>query len=339
MPPMTDTLPGAVSRSLLEMGFRSPGGGGFQAEALTGGVASDIWRVETDKGPVCVKSARARLKVAQRWEVPVIRNAYEVDWFRTAATVAPDAVPRILGHDPGRGLFVMEYLDPARYRVWKALLRDGEVDPSVALAVARILVSIHRGTAGDPEVAGRFQTDDLFFAIRPEPYLLATATRNPDVAERLHELADTTMRNKKALVHGDISPKNILVGPRGPVILDAECAWYGDPAFDLAFCLNHLLLKCLWRPAAMAEYLHCFDAMAAAYVRDVDWEPAVAIEARTAHLLPGLLLGRIDGKSPVEYITDDVQRGLVRSVARPLLLAPCNRLDDVRNAWVAALGR
>ncbi len=59
-------------------------------------------------------------------------------------------------------------------------------------------------------------------------------------------LSAGTLAAKIALVHGDVSPKKVPAGPRGPVFLDAECAWYGDPAFDLAFCLNHLLLKCLW---------------------------------------------------------------------------------------------
>ena len=63
-----------------------------------------------------------------------------------------------------------------------------------------------------------------------------------------------------------MSPKNILVGPDGPIFLDAECAWYGDPAFDLAFCLNHMLLKCLAVPAAAPAFLDCFDALACAYL-------------------------------------------------------------------------
>lgn len=319
------------------MGFESPAGNDFPAEPLSGGVASDIWKVETDRGTVCVKSARARLKVAQRWEVPVARNAYEVAWFRTAAEAVPDAVPRILGHDAERGLFVMEYLEPGRYRVWKHLLRDGEVDTRVAASVARILGAIHRHTAGDEDVARRFATDDIFFALRPEPYLLATAARNPDVAGRLRQLADITMRTKRALVHGDVSPKNILIGERGPILLDAECAWYGDPAFDLAFCLNHLLLKCLWRPAAAGRFLDCFDVMATTYTGMVGWEPPGEFELRAAHLLPGLLLGRVDGKSPVEYVTDDAQRDLVRSVAGQLLLKPRERLRDVRKAWASAL--
>src|SRR5947208_5851567 len=100
-------------------------------------------------------------------------------------------------------------------------------------------------------------------------------------------LVATTQANKKALVHGDVSPKNILAGPHGPVFLDAECAWYGDPAFDLAFCLNHLLLKCLWVPQATARFLGSFDALAGAYLSQTGWEKPDGLEARAAALLPG----------------------------------------------------
>jgi aminoglycoside phosphotransferase (APT) family kinase protein len=140
-------------------------------------------------------------------------------------------------------------------------------------------------------------------------------------------------------VHGDVSPKNILCGPDGPVFLDAECAWWGDPAFDLAFCLNHLLLKCLWVPSARAGLMACFDAMATTYLRHVTWEAAATLEARAAQLLPGLLLARVDGKSPVEYITTETARDTVRSVASFLLLNPPDRLADVALAWDQELSR
>ena len=140
-------------------------------------------------------------------------------------------------------------------------------------------------------------------------------------------------QTKLALVHGDVSPKNILVGPQGPVFLDAECAWYGDPAFDLAFCLNHLLLKCAWRPAFTAQYLHCFDALERTYLAAVKWEPAAAIESRASSLLAALLLARIDGKSPVEYLGDESERGRVRRFARRLLLEPVDGLAEIRARW------
>jgi hypothetical protein len=114
------------------------------------------------------------------------------------------------------------------------------------------------------------------------------------------------------------------------VFLDAECAWYGDPAFDLAFCLNHLLLKCLWVPRAKGEFLACFDALSGAYLEGVPFE---GVEARAASLLPALLLARVDGKSPVEYLTDEAQKRTVRQVAGALLESPVPTLPGVREAW------
>lgn len=305
---------------------------------LAGGVSSDIWRVDRLAGPICVKRALPKLKVAADWRAPVARNAYEVGWMQAAGAIVPAAVPRILGHDAAAGLFAMEFLDPARYRLWKAELKDGHADPVFAAEVGRRLAAIHAGTAGDAGIATRFATDTIFHAIRLEPYLEATARAHPDMAGPLLALVATTAATKQALVHGDVSPKNIMVGPAGPVFLDAECAWYGDPAFDLAFCLNHLLLKGVWVPAAMTACLECFGALANAYLAAVRWETPAALEARAARLLPGLLLARIDGKSPVEYITGEDDRNSVRRVSRSLLQSPLDRLAKIAQAWRAARG-
>src|SRR6185295_87854 len=132
---------------------------------------------------------------------------------------------------------------------------------------------------------------------------------------------------KLALVHGDVSPKNIMIGPDGPVFLDAECAWYGDPAFDLAFCLNHLLLKSAPSAPSRDALLAAFSALADEYFAGVTWKPRAAVERRTAALLPGLLLARIDGKSPVEYL-GGVEREFVRREARALLLDAPADLDS-----------
>jgi aminoglycoside phosphotransferase (APT) family kinase protein len=300
---------------------------------LTGGVSSDIWRIDLVRGPVCVKRALARLRVAADWRAPIERNAYEAAWMRHAAAIVPGAVPALLGQDERTGVLVMAYLPEDQYRGWKADLLAGHADPAVATAVGACLAKIHAGTAHRAGVAAAFPTDRIFHDIRLEPYLEATARVHPDRAEALHALVEVTAATKKVLVHGDVSPKNILVGPDGPMFLDAECAWYGDPAFDLAFCLNHLLLKCLAVPAAREDFLRCFNALAETYLGGITWEPKAALEARAAHLLPGLLLGRVDGKSPVEYLTEEAQRECVRVVARRLLTLPAERLGAVRAAW------
>lgn len=318
--------------ALARMGLLQPGEHPA-ITALTGGVSSDIVRVDLASGPICVKRALPKLKVQADWQAPVERNRYEIEWMQVAAGIVPDAVPRVLGEDRATGMFAMEFLDGAHYPIWKARLRDGEISSDIAAGVGQRMAAIHGKTAGNTEIALRFSTDHIFFPIRLEPYLSATAKKHPECAERLESLVRVTGATKKALVHGDVSPKNILVGPKGPVFLDAECAWYGDPAFDLAFCLNHLLLKCVWRPQWQARYLACFDALAQSYLGSVTWETRADIEARAAHLLPGLFLGRVDGKSPVEYITEEAGRERVRRVARSLLTDPVGKLAEVRAAW------
>jgi aminoglycoside phosphotransferase (APT) family kinase protein len=325
----------AIAASLDRMGLRRPGEE-FACRPLEGGVSSEIWLVELPGRRLCLKRALSRLRVAQLWEAPVVRNHYEAAWFRVAGAICPDAVPALLGEDAAHGMFAMEYLDPAAHPVWKHLLRDGRADPSVAALVGERLALIHAATAGDGRIAREFATDDGFHAIRIEPYLIAAGRAHPGLAGPLGLLAETTARTRLALVHGDVSPKNILIGPRGPVFLDAECAWYGDPAFDLAFCLNHLLLKCLWNRRAVAGFLACFDRLAGAYLSGVVWESPFVLEARAARLLPGLLLARIDGKSPVEYVTQEADKERVRRVARALLRASVERLAAVRGAWAAS---
>lgn len=329
--PPSDILAALHRMRLLALGAPPSG------ERLTGGVSSDIWRIDLPIGPICIKRALAKLRVAADWQAPVERNRYEARWIQRANAAAPGAAPKLLGIDEASGTLAMQFLPPDRYALWKAQLRDGDADPAFAAQVATSLVRIHATTAADATVAADFPTDRIFYDIRLEPYLVATAGAHPGLAALLNALVSTTQTNKRALVHGDISPKNILRGPDGPVFLDAECAWWGDPAFDLAFCLNHLLLKCLWTPSATAGFLRCFDALAAAYLVGVAWEPPAQLHARAARLLPGLFLARVDGKSPVEYITAEPDKDRVRRTARALLAHPVDKLDDVRQAWTKEL--
>jgi len=304
---------------------------------LAGGVSSDIWRIDAARGTVCAKRALAQLRVAADWRAPIDRNRYEARWLEVANEAQAGAAPRVLGQHERLGVLVMTWLAPGEHRLWKELLRRGDADLATARTVGATLGRIHSHAAARPALAERFDTDAIFFAIRLEPYLLATARRHPELAPALEQLVATTAATKLALVHGDVSPKNLMIGAGGPVFLDAECAWWGEPAFDLAFCLNHLLLKCLWTPAATTGFLAAFAALSSAYLEAVDWEPRAAIERRAAALLPGLLLARVDGKSPVEYIDNDADRERVRRVAGALLRKPVARLGDVADAWREAL--
>jgi Ser/Thr protein kinase RdoA (MazF antagonist) len=220
--------------------------------------------------------------------------------------------------------------------VWKEQLLAGDVQPATAAAVGALLARLHLASSHpsrQAELAAAFASGPNFYALRLEPYLVATAERHPALASQLHAMVHRTAGMRIALVHGDVSPKNILVGPAGPVLLDAECAWFGDPAFDLAFCLNHLMLKVLVQPGHAAALAASFSALTASYFGGVGFQSRAALERRAAALLPALMLARVDGKSPVEYLQGDEARERVRSAAVPLIGKPVATLAEVATPW------
>jgi len=300
---------------------------------LTGGVSAEIVLAGTSAGAICVKKVRPFLKVAGEWRASPARAEAEKKWIRLVGSFLPGNVPEILAEDAPAFTFAMKYLDPGQYRNWKSSLRDGEVSAGTGAEVGKILGTVHRRTAGDPAVATGFANDEDFADLRLNPYFAVAAGANPEVGPVLQALIERTASTKLALVHGDFSPKNILIGPQGPVILDAECAWYGDPAFDPAFCLNHLFLKCVWKPQHAARYLRCAGAFWGGYLSEAAWAAPARMEERVATLLPALMVARIDGRSPVEYLTDPLVKDKVRAFAKRVLLKPEKTLAPLMAAW------
>ncbi len=296
---------------------------------LSGGVSSDIWRVDLPAKTICVKRALATLKVEADWQAPTERNNYEWEWFKFVHQNFPEIVPRPIAHDGELQMLAMEFLAPEKFKVWKTELLNGKTDAVFAAKVGEFLGKIHAQSAFNKEISETFATDKLFYALRIEPYLLATADKHADAAPKIREIAEQTLSAKIALVHGDVSPKNILIGRENPVFLDAETAWFGDPAFDLAFCLNHFLLKKAFLPQFAEGFENCFKSFAESYLNQVRWERREEIEARTTRLLPILHLARIDGKSPVEYITDEKIKNNIRQTALNLILNPKSRLAEI----------
>lgn len=321
-------------QDLLPRLFATAGIAGGEAALvvpLTGGVSSDIVRVELADGRLfCAKRALSRLKVKSEWQAPVERNHYEVAWLRRAGRIVPGAAPRVFAEDRAAGVALLEYLPAGDYLLWKDELLAGRAQPDVPVAVADALGRIHAATLDDARVAAEFATDHLIEALRLDPYLRFTASRHPQLAASILAVLETTARSKRALVHGDVSPKNILVSRDDghPVLLDAECAWFGDPAFDAAFCLNHLLLKAVHLPALTSTLLAQAAAFANTWLGHFPTTERPALEARTAALLPCLMLARVDGKSPVEYLAA-ADQSRVRNIAIPLIVSPPAGLRSV----------
>jgi aminoglycoside phosphotransferase (APT) family kinase protein len=307
-------------------------------EALTGGVSSEIILVEDGDQRFVVKRALAKLRVRDDWFADTGRSGVEQSYLRVVGALLPLCVPRVLFADPEAGWFAMEYLG-GDFVNWKSQLLNGCAEPSAARRVGEALGAIHRKTWGDAAIASEFATGANFYQLRLEPYLETAARRVPDLAGPLLDEVARLQGSATALVHGDFSPKNILVTPDRLVLLDAEVGWYGDPVFDAAFLLNHLLLKALLHanaPDAMMESARIFWT---AYAKALGAKADAGFAARTVRLLLCLMLARIYGKSPVEYLPEPLKQRCVVEFVRAHLPCPPRLLADLMAAWREGLRR
>jgi aminoglycoside phosphotransferase (APT) family kinase protein len=304
---------------------------------LSGGVSSDIYRVDDGEDVFVVKRALPKLRVQDDWFVDLSRNRYELEYLRYVGRILPDAVPVIRFASRQHGYFAMEYLGDG-FANWKQLLLAGDFQVSHAIRAGQILGLIHARSAGDQHAAAQFDSTGNFHQLRTDPYLLTTGRRHPALRDLFETEAERLDSTHECLVHGDFSPKNILWRRRRMVILACEVAWYGDPAFDVAFLLNHLFLKSLYhapRGGPLAELVRAVWGNYATTRSDA--AAAQRVAARLPRLLLMLMLARIDGKSPAEYLTDERRKDFVREFVYRQLLAPAASLDDIEDRWFEKL--
>jgi 5-methylthioribose kinase len=295
------------------------------------GVSSMVFAVAgpgADDPGVVVKRARGELAVAELWMAPRERTLTEGHALELATLIAPDWSPPLLDLDEGTMTLTMRHA-PADWQTWKHVLLSGDPRPEVASRQGRLLAAWHGAVQTHPDAMERFEQGDAFEKLRVAPYYRVAAGRNPDLRALVKAVCERMLATRGALVHGDFSPKNILVGD-GSWLIDFEVAHVGDPAFDLAFLLNHLALKSIHMPRMAQGFRLAADAFLMAYASTA--EEALAEVATSQHLfqqLGCLMLARVDGKSPVEYL-DRQARERVRAVAKSLLLDP---VEDVSSAW------
>lgn len=281
---------------------------------LPGGVASDIRIVNTPDGEVVVKTALPKLKVAADWFSDPARSATEVAALRVMAElIGPEAVPRVLWSDPARHAFAMARVDP-RLRNWKQDLLAGRIDLRTAARVGELLGALHGRSASRPDLAARFADDTYFIELRVEPYLRRIAERNSSLAPSIADVIEGLARRRVALVHGDYSPKNILADGADVVVLDCEVAHWGDPRFDLGFVLAHLALKALRRSADAGRLAEAADTLVEAYQA----EGLPILDADLVRVVGCLMLARLEGDSPVDYI-DELDRDAAKFLASSLI--------------------
>jgi len=290
----------------------------IEVEELTGGISCVVLAVRSGERRMVVKQALPRFRVADEWLVPTERAVTEARAIELMARLAPGSVPPLIDSDPEASALIVEEAPPS-WRSWKSHLLEGVADPAVATRLGGLLAALHAGTT-DVDLGSA----ESFEAQRVDPYLRTIQRRHPELAAAIGAYIDRLLETQGRVVHGDFSPKNILVGDGEVWVIDWEVAHRGDPAFDLAFMLNHLLLKTIHRPDARADYEACGSAFLDAY------GTAPADTEYVLGLVGCLMLARVDGKSPAEYLREE-GRARARATGIALLLDPPASLAD---AWV-----
>ena len=288
---------------------------------LGGGVSNTVLLAETARGRIVLKQALEQLNVAALWRSDPARTLREARALGDiAACLPPGAAVAVLFVDEQNYIYAMEAAPPEAAD-WKTLLLAGEIETGIGAAVGALLAQQVRATAGD-SWRKRYGDQRVFDELRLDPYYRYTSQLHPDLAPHFVRSIERCRTEAVSLVHGDWSPKNILVSAGRPMIIDYEVVHFGDPAFDAAFLLNHLLLKSIHLPQWKSRY----RAVAEAF-----WESArgvVAGEGVKTHL-GCLLLARVDGKSPAEYLTAE-QKPIARALARDILENPP---AEILNVW------
>lgn len=298
---------------------------------LGGGVSNLVLLAELPDGPSgparrwVVKQSLEKLRVKDDWRSDRERIFREAEAMEALRAAVGGSVPEVLHVDRDRYLFVMTAA-PAGSLVWKESLLLGDIQPGVARAAGELLARIITASRADPRFREKFEDRTVFDQLRVDPYYRTTASRRPEVSCALHELIEDSWAVRTALVHGDYSPKNILARAGGIFLIDFEVVHWGDPAFDSAFLLNHLCLKAFHKPHLAEQYLAAAREFWRALVDGL--EVHGDLEPMTARHMGGLMLARIDGKSPVEYITDLTTQDRVRRTAKRLLLEGPGRIEE-----------
>lgn len=281
---------------------------------LDGGVSCTAALIETGKRLLLFKQALPRLKVKGDWYCDPSRMRVEMEANAVWHSIVPESVPDVMYYDPEDHIFIREAA-PASCVMWKTHLLAGRLDFGVATAAMRSLALVHTACADDAALCQRFADKQFFYDLRIQPYLECVAKAHPQVAESCSAIVQALMEASVTLVHGDFSPKNILVDEQRIWVLDYEVAHYGHPAFDLAFFFNHFLLKVVKNPERTGALGNLMRNMSATYSSTVQGLDKKEIMADTLALLPLLLLARVDGKSPAEYLTTEAERDRARRLA------------------------
>ena len=324
------------------------GPGPAQVEPLGGGVSNLVLRVVSEERTFVLKQSRPQLRTRDPWFSDLDRIYREQEVVQALAPVLPDVVPQVLFVDRDNYVYAMSSAPPDAVS-WKAELLAGSIDLSMGERAGQVLAVIHGVSARTDDFRTRFSDLTVYDQLRIDPFYRRVQERRPEVGDAVAEIVVQMLTVKEALCHGDYTPKNFLVPPpanaggslaggslaRGSpfTLVDYETAHFGDPTMDLGLFTAHIMLKAARLPARRHDYHRLTQAFWRGYSQHGTYRPAEELERRGVQHLGVLLLSRIDGTSPVEYLPEEPKREAVRRLGRQILQWGIGRWED---AWSCA---
>lgn len=306
---------------------------------LAGGVSNRTVLVVHPSGEAWViKQALPKLRVEADWfsdPERIHREALGMRWLERLAP--PGTITPFIFGDQENHLLAMEAV-PEPHENWKEMLLEGRLETDHVEQFARLLGAIHRGGYEHRNEAAKVFYDRSFFeSLRLEPYYRYSAEQVPEAASFLRALIEETRSHRDTLVHGDYSPKNVLVREERLVLLDHEVIHYGEPAFDLGFSMTHFLSKANHLPGQRDDFASAAQLHWATYreeIGDLPW--AKGLEERVVRHTLGCLLARVEGRSPLEYL-NEVEVSRQREAVLALLHGPPTRVLGLVDEFLGRL--
>lgn len=308
---------------------------------LAGGVSNRTVLVERANGEAWVlKQALAKLRVKVDWFSPPERVHREAAGLRWLEQLAPaGTITPLIFEDFDHHLIAMQAV-PQPHQNWKMMLLAGDLHLDHVEQFASLLGTIHSaGNARLAELEPVFGDRGYFESLRLEPYYGYTATQVPEATAFLTSLIAETRSHADTLVHGDYSPKNVLVHNDRLILLDHEVIHIGDPGFDLGFSMTHLLSKAHHLPELRGDFAEAPECYWQRYwniVRDGGW--AANLEQRAVRHTLGCMLARVRGRSPLEYL-DDAERDRQAAAVVALMRDPPQTVAGLAGRFTDELTR
>ena len=301
----------------------------IQYKKLRGGVSSEVYHVRTNKNNYCIKRSLKRLLVKKKWIANTNRIKFEYLWLKHCQNILKRNIPNTYEFNYKKKYIVMEYLKTSQYKTLKQLYFKRIININTIKLISKHLYKIHSNSSNyrtKKTFEGNYKN---FYDLRLDPYFNEVGRVYPKYKEYIKKINENYIKNSSTLVHGDFSPKNILVDKNKIIYLDAECCNFGDPVFDLVFFTNHLLIKSIFLKDKSQEFIKLYLSFYKEYLSNLSTKNFNSYIDRIIKMTPIMLLSRVDGKSPVEYISKENIKNIIRKKSFLLLDGKINSLNDI----------